>query len=112
MQTKILAEFALALTYQDLPAQAVTMAKQCVEDLIGVALAGSATEQGRIWHTYFSRRTDGLQAAAWMPGFPGLAWREAAALNAACGHLLDMDDVHSGSITHLGVITIRFKEAY
>ena len=106
MQTKILAEFALALTYQDLPARAVTMAKQCVEDLIGVALAGSATEQGRIWHTYFSRRTDGLQAAAWMPGFPGLAWREAAALNAACGHLLDMDDVHSGSITHLGVITI------
>ena len=77
MQTKILAEFALALTYQDLPARAVTMAKQCVEDLIGVALAGSATEQGRIWHTYFSRRTDGLQAAAWMPGFPGLAWREA-----------------------------------
>lgn len=106
MQTKILAEFALALTYQDLPARAVTMAKQCVQDLIGVALAGSATEQGRIWHTYFSRRTDGLQAAAWMPGFPRLAWREAAALNAACGHLLDMDDVHSGSITHLGVITI------
>lgn len=71
MQTKILAEFALALTYQDLPARAVTMAKQCVEDLIGVALAGSATEQGRIWHTYFPGAQTAYRLRPGCPAFPG-----------------------------------------
>ena len=30
----------------------------------------------------------------------------AAALNAACAHVMDMDDVHNASITHLGAVTI------
>ena len=31
---------------------------------------------------------------------------QAAALNAVFGHVMDMDDVHNASITHLAVITV------
>lgn len=106
MQTKELAEFAHALTYADLTAQAVDMGKMCVEDLVGVALAGSAKTQGAIWHSYFARGNQPREAAAWEASFPTIAYAPAAALNAAYGHLLDMDDVHNSSIVHLGAITI------
>lgn len=106
MQTKRLADFILDLTYRDLPAAAVTTAKMCIEDLLGVALAGSMTPQGKIWHTYFHQFSQGTEAPVWEPGFPVLAYHSAAALNAAYGHLLDMDDVHNASITHLGAVTI------
>lgn len=106
MYTKQLARFAHALTYEDLSPQAAALGRLCVEDLIGVALAGSASPQAQIWHNYFASGTQPEQAAAWMPRFPRIAYPQAAALNAAYGHLLDLDDVHNGSIVHLGVVTI------
>ena len=106
MQTKELADFTLKLTYGDLPAAAVNTAKMCIEDILGVALAGSMTPQGKIWRTYFHRFSHGTEAPAWESGFPFLSYQSAAALNAAYGHLMDMDDVHNASITHLGAVTI------
>lgn len=106
MQTKRLADFVLSLSYNDLPDDIVSIAKMCIKDILGVALAGSITPQGRIWHTYFNGFPQKAEAPAWERDFPLLTYQNAAALNAAYGHLLDMDDVHNASITHLGVITI------
>lgn len=106
MQTKQLANFVLDLSYSDLPAAAVTTVKLCIEDLLGVALAGAATSHGKIWRTYFHRLPQEETVPAWEPGFPLLSCQNSAALNAAYSHLLDMDDVHNASITHLGAITI------
>lgn len=106
MQTKQLANFLLDLSYGDLPAAAGETTKLCVEDLLGAALAGSVTPQGKIWRTYFHRLPQNATVPAWEPGFPMLSYQNAAALNAAYSHLLDMDDVHNASITHLGAITI------
>lgn len=106
MQTKQLAEFCLSLTGKTLSDDVIQAGKDCVEDLLGVAIAGARTDQGGIWKKYFSPRFPGGEAAAWEPGFPRMAYAGAAALNAAYGHLLDMDDVHSSSITHLGAVTI------
>ena len=56
MLTQQLSDFLHGLRYQDLPEQAVDSAKMCVEDLIGVAFAGSVLPQGKIWRRYISQQ--------------------------------------------------------
>ena len=106
MQTKQLADFARELSYEDMSPHAIHMTKMCIEDLIGVALAGSTTEQGKLWQKYFLTDAPAGRSPVWQKDFPRTNYRNAAALNAACGHLLDLDDVHNRSIVHLGSITI------
>lgn len=106
MLTKQLSDFLHGLTYQDLPGQAVEAAKMCMEDLIGVALAGSVQPQGKIWRRYILQMPQRREAAI-LDGHLGSALCEnAAALNAAYAHVLDMDDVNNSSITHMGAVTI------
>ena len=106
MLTKQLSEFLHGLRYEDLPEQAVHQAKMCVEDLVGVAAAGSVRPQGRIWHSYISSLPQRPEAAVWNGRWEAMLCENAAALNAACAHVIDMDDVHNSSITHLGAVTI------
>lgn len=106
MLTQQLSDFLHGLTYQDLPDQAVDCAKMCVEDLIGVALAGSVRPQGRIWQRYFSQQPQRPEANVWDGRLGSASCESAAALNAAYAHVIDMDDVHNASITHMGAITI------
>lgn len=106
MLTKQLSEFLHGLRYEDLPEQAVHQAKMCVEDLVGVAAAGSVRPQGRIWHSYISSLPQRPEAAVWNGRWETMLCENAAALNAACAHVIDMDDVHNSSITHLGAVTI------
>lgn len=106
MLTKQLSDFLHALRYEDLPEQAASQAKMCVEDLIGVAVAGSVRPQGKIWRSYLSRLPQRPEAAIWNGRWDALLCEYAAALNAAYAHVIDMDDVHNSSITHLGAVTI------
>ena len=53
--TKQLSDFLYALSYEQLSPAAADAAKMCVEDLLGVALAGSVRPQGEIWRRYFSK---------------------------------------------------------
>ncbi|MEG1578315.1 MAG: MmgE/PrpD family protein, partial [Oscillospiraceae bacterium] len=106
MYTEQLSNFLDELNYTGLSAQTVSAAKMCVEDLIGVAVAGSVRPQGRIWSTYFSGKSGIPEASVWMNSMGRITCENAAALNAACAHVIDMDDVHNSSITHLGAITI------
>ena len=106
MLTKQLSDFLSGLTYQDLPAQAVDCAKMCVEDLLGAAFAGSVRPQGEIWRQYFDSLPQRPEAAVWDSRLGGASCENAAALNAAYSHVIDMDDVHNSSITHMGAITI------
>lgn len=106
MQTQRLSDFLHKLQYQMLPPQAVDAAKMFVEDLLGVALAGSVQAPGKIWRQYFGQTRGRMEATAWIDGLERRSCAAAAALNAACGHALDLDDVHNASITHLGAVTI------
>lgn len=107
MHTEQLSNYLHGLTYEDLPPAAVDLAKLYVEDLIGVALAGSVRPQGKIWGEYFaSARSAQGEAVAWDSTLTPMELSSAAAFNAACAHVMDMDDVHNASITHLGAITI------
>lgn len=106
MLTQQLSDFLHGLRYQDLPEQAVDSAKMCVEDLIGVAFAGSVLPQGKIWRRYISQQPQRPEATVWDGRLSRFSCENAAALNAAYSHVIDMDDVHNSSITHLGVVTI------
>ena len=106
MLTKQLSDFLQGLCYEDLPAQAVEQAKLCVEDLTGVAVAGSARPQGEIWRRYLTSLPQRPESAVWDGQWDVLLCEHAAALNAAYAHVIDMDDVHNASITHLGAVTI------
>ncbi len=106
MLTQQLSAFLYDITYSSLSSETVEAAKMAAEDLIGVALAGAVRPQGVIWNSYFSSKPGRPEATVWRPGFTGGLCEYAAALNAACSHVLDMDDVHNSSITHLGAVTI------
>ena len=109
METKRLAEFLMTIRPETLDASTVNYAKMCVEDLVGVAIAGSAAEVGTIWARYSLAEpmTPGaFGAACWNGAFTRAEYRTAAAYNAACGHLLDLDDLHNSSIAHLAAVTV------
>lgn len=108
MVTKILSDHVTGIRYEDLDRRTIEYTKMCVQDLVGVALSGSASEVGQIWWKY--SMGDPVQSKAtatcWNSSLCKADYRTAAAYNAACGHLLDMDDLHNSSIAHLGAVTI------
>jgi 2-methylcitrate dehydratase PrpD len=108
--TKELADFILDIRFESLESSCVEKTKMCVEDLIGVALCASSEKSVDIFFEYFKNDDAGSvcvnKAAVWKTGFHTAEYRNAAACNAALSHLLDLDDVHNASITHLGTVTI------
>lgn len=104
--TRSLAAYLHGIRFPDLGSHAVDITKMCIEDFMGVAIAGSAKPEARIWKAYYSGKLTQAQAATFQPGFPRATVEQAAALNAVFGHVMDMDDVHNASITHLAVITV------
>ena len=106
MLTEQLSDFLYEVRYDSLPSKAVDNAKLYLGDLLGVAVAGSVQPQGGIWRSYFAAGDGQQEATAWNSGLERFSCEHAAALNAACAHVMDMDDVHNASITHLAVITV------
>ena len=106
MYSEQLYDFLLSIRYDSLSEHVANLAKMCIQDLLGVAIAGETHKDAAIWTKYFVRPPQPEESTVWRKGFPKMGYRDAAALNAAYGHLLDFDDVHNSSITHLGVITI------
>lgn len=104
--TRMLAAHLHGIRYEGLSGHCVEVAKMCVQDLVGVAIAGSQKRETEIWRTYYSVKPSLPQATLFAPHFPKIAMEQAVAVNAVAGHVMDLDDVHNASITHLGVITI------
>ena len=84
-ETRKLAAYIKDMGYDHFDAHTIDITKMCILDFMGVAIAGSAKKESSIWKEYYE---------------------QAAALNAVFGHVMDMDDVHNASITHLAVITV------
>lgn len=105
-ETRRLAAYLAGMRYEDLGRHTVDIAKMCVQDFIGVAIAGSAKGESEIWKAYYADQPGTPTASTFQPGFAAFGPEQAAALNAVFGHVMDMDDVHNASITHLAVITV------
>lgn len=105
-QTRCLAAYLCGMDVFKFSDHTVDITKMCIEDFIGVAIAGSAKKESGIWKEYYSGKLTAPQASTFQPGFTKMTVEQAAALNAVFGHVMDMDDVHNASITHLAVITV------
>jgi len=106
MYSEKLAEFASNLKYEDLSKDNVEMTKMCILDYIGVSIGGSEKETSKIWYETMKNFGSGDEATLWMKGFPKTSYLNAACVNGAYGHVLDMDDLHNTSIIHLAVVTV------
>jgi 2-methylcitrate dehydratase PrpD len=100
--TRGLAARASALGYQDLPAPAREIARQCILDYLGVALAGAGDPLVRILLDEMAEAGGSAQASVigHRARLPALS---AALVNGAAAHALDYDDVHMAMPGHPSV---------
>src|SRR6266481_1051071 len=100
--TRVLASKAAALDYDDLPTPARELARQCVLDYFGVALAGTGDELVRLLLDEMAEAGAAPQASliGYETRLPALS---AALVNGAAAHALDYDDVNMAMPGHPSV---------
>ena len=100
--TQILARKSAALEYEDLPRDAHELARQCILDYFGVALAGAADELVGLVLDELAEAGGAPQASVigHRARLPALS---AALVNGAAGHALDYDDVNMAMPGHPSV---------
>jgi 2-methylcitrate dehydratase PrpD len=100
--TQVLARKSAALEYEDLPPEAPELARQCILDYFGVALAGAGDELVRLLLDELTEAGGASQASVigHRTRLPALS---AALVNGAAGHALDYDDVNMAMPGHPSV---------
>ena len=101
----LLSEFVSGLEYDLIPPAVVKKAKQCVLDIVRLAVLGSRLPWGERTHQVF-RQLGGAPECR-VIGFPGrLPAPHAAYVNGTTSHGMENDDTHVGAVHHPGVTTI------
>jgi 2-methylcitrate dehydratase PrpD len=100
--TRVLAGKAAALAYDDLPALARELARQCVLDYLGVGLAGAGDELVRLLLDEMAE-VGGAPQASIIGHERQLPALSAALVNGAAAHALDYDDVNMAMPGHPSV---------
>jgi 2-methylcitrate dehydratase PrpD len=100
--TRVLASQAAALDYNDLSPEARKLARQCVLDYFGVALAGAGDELVRLLLDELTE-AGGAPLVSVIGHQPRLPALSAALVNGAAGHALDYDDVNMAMPGHPSV---------
>ena len=98
-ESEQLARFTLGLTLEAVPPAVVTLAKEHLLDVLGIALASTQFEFGRVVLEAGSALGSGSQATAIGSG-AALPATSAALVNGVLAHGLDFDDTHIGAIYH------------
>lgn len=96
--TAALAADAANLRYEDLSADAVTVAKQCLMDWLGVTIAGAKEPLTEILRAEIEEQGGAPQAS--LIGGAKTSLVQAALVNGAASHALDYDDVHTAMNGH------------
>lgn len=99
------AENAIAVKFEDIPAEALRATKVGILDTLGTALAGSTAAGGREVVSLVKEWSDKKEATLVGDGSKVLAIGAAMA-NGAMAHALDYDDTHETAHLHAGVSTI------
>lgn len=105
-ETKELAAYLKDIKGENLDGPTIRAANMCIQDFLGVSIAGSQKPEASIWKAYYQESPVMPQASLFQAGFEKMTAEQAASLNAVFGHVMDMDDVHNTSITHLAAVTI------
>ena len=98
-ESQKLAQFALNLKLEDVPADVLTLAKEHLLDVIGISLASSKFDIGESVLKGAKELGEGSQATAIGSGAK-LPPASAALVNGVLAHAIDFDDTHIGAIYH------------
>ena len=91
------------ISADDLPAGVVDKVKLCLTDLIGCAFES----RDLLWSRQAVQLAERSEGGASVVGCSGsFAFGDAAFANAVMGHGLVREDMHSGSISHLGIVVL------
>ena len=90
--TRILTDVCRAIRFEDLPPAAITVAKQCVLDWLGVTIAGASEPLALILRDEICSEGGDAQATLIGDGLR-VTGSQAALVNGATAHALDYDDV-------------------
>ncbi len=97
-----LAEFCRGIRYDDVPADAMEVARQCLLDWLGVTIAGSSEPLAQMLRDQVLDEGDNAQATLVGSGHQVTAG-QAALVNGAASHALDYDDVNLAMSGHPSV---------
>jgi len=97
--TQMLARKSAALEYEDLPSEAHELARQCILDYFGVAVAGAGDELVQLLLDELAE-AGGVRQASVIGHQPRLPALSAALVNGTAGHALDYDDVNMAMPGH------------
>jgi 2-methylcitrate dehydratase PrpD len=95
--TRAVVDFLAGARWQDVPPEAVTLAKRCIVDGLGVMLAGSTTRASGIVRDYIRARDEAGEATVFAQAPFRAGTASAALANGASGHALDWDDTQLSS---------------
>ena len=97
--TEKIADIVATTQYEDLPTEAIDLAKPLILDSLGVSIAGAASPIGQITLQLGSETMDGKDAtviaAEYSTSVPSAAY-----INGTLAHALDMDDTAANTIAH------------
>lgn len=107
-ELKNLSHFIVTFRLSDAPEKVLKAASYCVLDTIGSALgavkSGEIPEVSRVF-SYWMGHSEGLSADVW-----GQKMRMnpvgATLINGLMAHALELDDVHTGSKSHIGAVVV------
>ncbi|MDO8491664.1 MAG: MmgE/PrpD family protein, partial [Dehalococcoidia bacterium] len=97
--TETLARFVTGTSYQDLPLPVVAAARSCILDWLGSAYAGSQETPTKIL-LEIVEELGGSPEATLIPTVKRTSCLNAALVNAASTHAVEMDDLARASIYH------------
>jgi 2-methylcitrate dehydratase PrpD len=97
--TKTLADFVVAVRFEDLPTEAIDRAKPLILDCLGVALAGTTSPIGQIVLKLGRETASGTDATVIGADY-ATSVTSAAFINATLAHALDIDDTAAGTVAH------------
>jgi 2-methylcitrate dehydratase PrpD len=100
--TDLIVDFTLHTKFDDIPEQALRVAREAIFDCIGVTLAGAVEPAGRIGADWARSCAGATQSTIWGHGFRTAA-DHAALVNGTAAHALDYDDVTWGLVGHPSV---------
>ncbi len=102
MLTEKIANFVSGIRMEDIPRDALEKARMGMTDFIGVAVAGSREELGRLIREY-GNRMGGVAEASIIADDKKTSPEMAALVNGTMGHALDYDDMSVSPIAHPSV---------
>ena len=106
-ETVRLARYAAALRYQDLPAEIIRRAKECIADTVAAVICGAALPWRRIVIAYAGRTGPGGKSHILGSDRPAVQAPSAALANGALAHAFELDSLtRPGAGVHPGATLV------